>query len=136
MLETSKDKVRRVFEQTTLPVYLGLAGDAWWKKEVRRVAVRPSWRYRLFFEEDEDLEPTDRRPVPLRGTRLASTVHKSIAGRLEHALHAWAARHWPDRVLHFAIAAGGSFADVAAHAVHAAPPHPSRLPSDAAVGPG
>ena len=120
----------RVFEQTTLPVYLGLAGNAWWKKEVRRVAVRPSWRYRLFFEEDEDLEPTDRRPVPLRGTRLASTVHKSIAGRLEHALHAWAARHWPDRVLHLAIAAGGSHADVAAHAAYMAVPD---APADVTV---
>ena len=130
LLETCKDKVRPVFEQTTLPVYLGLAGDAWWEEEVRRVAVRPSWRYRLFFEEDEDLEPTDRRPVPLRGTRLASTVHKSIAGRLEHALHAWAARHWPDRVLHFAIAAGGSFADVAAHAVYMAVPD---APADVVV---
>ena len=70
------------------PRLLGPRGRPRWKDEVRRVAVRPSWRWRLFYEEEEDLEPTDRRPVPLRGTRLASTAHKSIAGRLEHALHA------------------------------------------------
>ncbi|CAH0379701.1 unnamed protein product, partial [Pelagomonas calceolata] len=130
LLDACKAELRRVFGQTTLPVYVGLAGDAWWEDEVQRVALRSSWRWRLFLEEDEDLEPTDRRPVPLRGTRLASTAHKSIAGRLERALHAWAARHWPDRVLHFAIAAGGSFADVAAHAVYMAVPD---APADVVV---
>ena len=122
LLDACKADLRRVFGQTTLPVYVGVAGDAWWEEEVRRVARRPSWRYRLFFEEDEDVEPKHRRPVPLRGARLASTAHKSIAGRLERALHLWAARHWPDRVLHFTIAAGGSHADVAAHAVYVAVP--------------
>ena len=41
-LDACKAALRPVFEQTTLPVYLGLAGDPWWEDEVRRVALRSS----------------------------------------------------------------------------------------------
>ena len=119
----------RLDRSEPLPIYTGLTAAHRCKLEIQDVSQRESMRGRVWLAGEDELELDERSPVPLRGELLVSTRYRSVAERLERAIHLWLARNYPGLALHAAIATGASSADVLVHGLYYAEPDVRRRDS-------
>ena len=118
-----KEITESLFEDEAIPgVYTGIATLKGYLREIKRVARREAWRTRLHLASEVGLESKDRTVVPLEGRVLCVTRFRSVARRIERALHLHTARHYLEKVLHHGIGCGTCTPDVDHYVVYAATP--------------